>query len=133
MIIIIAGLTDVLDGHIARKIDKTSDKGAYLDVTADFILILSCFCSFILKDWYDPIILLLIIIMFFLFITTSGLKKPVYDPVGKYLGGYLMLMIFISLLLPEIEIRIILTILLATICIISMISRFTVFLRENIS
>jgi phosphatidylglycerophosphate synthase len=131
MIIIFTGVTDALDGYIARKIDATSDIGAYLDVISDFVFILACFLAYTINGWYDPLVLLLIIIMFCMFIGTSGLKKPVYDPVGKYLGAYLMLMIFLSILSPEMLVRQILLILLVIICLASVISRFSVFIAKN--
>jgi len=130
-ILVLAGITDILDGFIARKTGSTSSKGAYLDVTADFILIISCFLAFVSKGWYDSLILVLIILMFILFIGTSGLKKPVYDPVGKYLGAYLMVMIFISLIFSEPFLRQILVVVLIIISLCSIISRLTVLIRLN--
>jgi phosphatidylglycerophosphate synthase len=130
-ILVLAGITDILDGFIARREGLSSIKGAYLDVTSDFILIISCFLAFVVIGWYDPLILVLIVLMFILFIGTSGLKKPVYDPVGKYLGAYLMVMIFISLIFPESFLRQILVIVLLIISICSIISRLMVFVRRN--
>jgi phosphatidylglycerophosphate synthase len=129
--LVLAGITDILDGFIARKNRSTSNKGAYLDVSADFILIISCFLAFVSKGWYDPLIPVLITLMFILFIVTSGLKKPVYDPVGKYLGTYLMVMIFISLIFPEPFLRQILVVVLLIISLCSIISRLMVFIRLN--
>jgi len=129
-ILVLALITDVLDGYIARKLDVTSDMGAYLDVTSDFVLIVACFLAYVIKGWYDPLILLLIIAMFLLFVATSGLKKPVYDPLGKYLGGYLMLMILISILFPEFVVRQILFIVLILICLTSVLTRFF-FIRRS--
>jgi phosphatidylglycerophosphate synthase len=126
-ILVIAGITDVLDGYIARKMDVTSNIGSYLDVISDFVLIISCFFAYVIMGWYDPLILILIISLFILFIGTSGLKKPVYDPVGKYLGAYLMGMIFISLLFPEPVYRQILQIILVIFCSVSVISRLFFF------
>jgi len=129
-ILVLALITDVLDGYIARKLDVTSDMGAYLDVTSDFVLIVACFLAYVIKGWYVPLILLLIIAMFLLFVATSGLKKPVYDPLGKYLGGYLMLMILISILFPEFVVRQILFIVLILICLTSVLTRFF-FIRRS--
>ena len=130
-ILVIAAITDVLDGYIARKMGSATNVGSYLDVTADFALIITTFGAFVIKGWYDPLILMLITIMFILFIGTSGLIKPLYDPVGKYLGAYLMGMILISLLFPEPLIREILLVLLIIFCLASIISRFSIFLRSN--
>ncbi len=85
MIIIFTGVTDALDGYIARKLGATSDIGAYLDVISDFIFILACFLAYTINGWYDPLVLLLIIIMFCMFIGTSGLKKTCLRPGGKVL------------------------------------------------
>lgn len=131
LILIFAGITDFLDGYLARKLDASSDIGAYLDVISDFILIVLGFAAFVLKGWYDPFILLIIITMFALFVATSSLKKLVYDPVGKYLGAFLMVMLFITLLFPQPLIRTILLVLLVIICLASIISRFSIFLRRN--
>lgn len=131
LILIFAGLTDVMDGYIARKIGVTSDIGAYLDVASDFIFIFTCFLAYIIKGWYDPLILILIMIMFLLFIGTSSIKKPVYDPVGKYLGTYLMVMIFMSLLFPENLVRQILLILLVLFSLISVFSRLFLLHKSN--
>lgn len=130
-ILVLSGLTDVLDGYVARKMGTSSDKGAYLDVAADFVLIIICFWTYIIKGWYDPLILVLIITMFLLFVASSGLEKPVYDPLGKYLGAYLMLMIFVSLLFPEAVIRQVLLILLIFICLTSVFTRLFLFMRRS--
>ncbi len=130
-ILVLSGITDALDGYVARKMGTSSDKGAYLDVTADFLLIVICFLAYIIRGWYDPLILVLIIAMFLLFVATSGFKKPVYDPLGKYLGAYLMLMIFISLIFPEIVLRQVLLIILILICLTSVLTRLFFFMRRS--
>jgi len=133
MIFMVASITDVLDGYIARKIDAISDLGSYLDVTSDFILVIMSFLAYVIKGWYDPLILILITIMFLLFIGTSSIKKPVYDPIGKYLGTYLMLMIFMSLILPEIVVIRILLIILVLFSLISIFSRLLFLQKSNLS
>ena len=130
-LIVLSSVTDVLDGYVARKMGTSSDRGAYLDVTADFVFIIICFLAYIIQGWYDPLILVLIITMFLLFVATSGLEKPVYDPLGKYLGAYLMLMIFISLIFPEAVIRQVLLILLILICLTSVLTRFFFFMHKS--
>jgi CDP-diacylglycerol--glycerol-3-phosphate 3-phosphatidyltransferase/cardiolipin synthase len=129
LIFALACFTDFMDGYVARKMDTTSNAGAYMDVTADFVLILACFSVYVFVGWYDPLVLLLIITMFSLFIATSGLKTPVYDPVGKYLGAFLMGMIVLSLLLPQPTVRQILMVLLILFCLSSIVSRLFFFYR----
>ena len=126
-----ACFTDFMDGYVARKMDATSNAGAYMDVAADFVLIMACFSAYVLVGWYDPLVLVLIITMFSLFIATSGLKTPVYDPVGKYLGAFLMGMVVISLLLPQTLVRQILMISLMMFCLFSIVSRLFFFYRSH--
>lgn len=130
-ILVFSGITDVLDGYVARKMGTSSDKGAYLDVTADFLLIIFCFWAYVIRGWYDPLIMGLIITMFLLFVATSGLNKPVYDPLGKYLGAYLMIMILISLTFPEKVIWQFLLILLIIISLTSVLTRLFYFMRRS--
>ncbi|HMK53397.1 MAG TPA: CDP-alcohol phosphatidyltransferase family protein [Methanobacteriaceae archaeon] len=130
IILILAGFTDLLDGYLARKMNATSNMGAYLDVTVDFILIMTCFMAFVIKGWYDPLILLIIVAMFILFVATSGLKKPVYDPVGKYLGAFLMGMIFLSIIFYWDSLWNVLSVLIALFSIISVGSRLFFFLKR---
>jgi phosphatidylglycerophosphate synthase len=127
LIIVFAGVTDILDGYLARRMDSTSTLGAYLDVTADFTLIFVSFLAFVVRGWYDSWVLLLISILFVVFLASSRLKKPIYDPVGKYLGSFLMGMILLSLLFPQPFLRRILLIILVLLSIISLISRFIFF------
>jgi CDP-diacylglycerol--glycerol-3-phosphate 3-phosphatidyltransferase/cardiolipin synthase len=124
LIVVFAGVTDILDGYLARKMDSTSTLGAYLDFTADFTLIFVSFLAFVVRGWYDSWVLLLISALFVVFIASSRLKKPIYDPVGKYLGSFLMGMIFLSLLFPQPFLRQILLIILVSLAIISFITRF---------
>ena len=77
VVLVVALFSDLMDGYLARKFNETSNMGAYLDVIADFTLIITCFLAFVLRGWYNPLILLIITVMFSLFIATSNLKKPV--------------------------------------------------------
>jgi Phosphatidylglycerophosphate synthase len=44
---VVAGITDHLDGYIARKTGSTTDLGALLDLVADKLLIVVTLCYFI--------------------------------------------------------------------------------------
>jgi CDP-diacylglycerol--glycerol-3-phosphate 3-phosphatidyltransferase/cardiolipin synthase len=123
LIILFAGATDILDGYLARRMNATSNLGAYLDVAADFILVFSSFLAFAVGGWYPYWVLGLISFIFILFIATSSSKKPIYDPVGKYLGSYLMGMVFLSVLFPQTFFRQILLVILVLLVITSILSR----------
>jgi len=98
-----ACFTDYFDGYLVRKLDIISPSSleAYLDATADFIIILTLFLAFVLKQMYPFWILILIGIFFLQFVITSGLKSPVYDPVGKYTGLFFFAVIIVTLLFPQ--------------------------------
>jgi CDP-diacylglycerol--glycerol-3-phosphate 3-phosphatidyltransferase/cardiolipin synthase len=100
VIFITALYTDYLDGYLARKLDAATNYGAYLDTVADFILIVTVFLAFIITGIYPYWVLILIIFMFVQFILTSGTKKPIYDPIGKYYGAFLFASAGITLILP---------------------------------
>ena len=97
----LACLTDVLDGHLARRLGGLPSLGVYCDATADFLLVLAAFSAFAVKDIYPFWTLLLIGAMFLQFVLSSGLKRPLYDPVGKYYGVFLFAAIGVTLVFPR--------------------------------
>ncbi len=131
IVFISAILTDALDGYLARKLNVTSNFGAYLDTVADFILILTAFSAFMIVGLYPYWILILIIFMFLQFILTSGTKTPVYDPFGKYYGSFLFLSVGLTLLFPLNIINNILLVLIIIFSIISLITRFLFITRHK--
>jgi CDP-diacylglycerol--glycerol-3-phosphate 3-phosphatidyltransferase len=98
---LVACFTDALDGHLARKLGISPYLGAYFDATADFLLVLAAFSAFVVKGLYPFWILLLIGAMFTQFVVTSGPKRPLYDPLGKYYGVFLFAAIGVTLLFPR--------------------------------
>lgn len=60
IIFILAGISDVLDGYIARKYDLTSDLGALLDPVADKLMTFAILISFTTKGIIPPWILMAI-------------------------------------------------------------------------
>jgi phosphatidylglycerophosphate synthase len=125
-IFLLAIITDAFDGYSARKLGVASDYGAYFDIIADFILVLVAFLTFIIIGIYPYWLLFLIILVFLQFILTSKFNVLVYDPVGKYYGAFLFVIILITLISPSTFYNFLLV---ATVIftIISLISRYLFF------
>ncbi len=120
----IAVITDIIDGIIARKLDICTTFGSYLDVTADFLLIFIIYISFIIDGLYPIWLLFLIVFMFIQFVITSRLKKPIYDPIGRFIFLILIIMVFITFISSEYSICNINCFVFLGFSIISLISRF---------
>lgn len=112
----LAALTDVLDGFLAHRLGSASDSGAYFDVIADFIFIVAAFGAFVRVGWYPWIVLVPIAASFACFALSSGRERPVYDPVGKRMGAFLMASIALSLVFPDPILRLSATIAIFSYC-----------------
>ena len=79
--------------------------------------------------------MLIILLMFLQFIITSQAKKPVYDPVGKYYGAFLFLIIFVTLinliLIDNQFLNFIFLVFIVSFTIIAVISRLFFIIRSN--
>ena len=127
LVFLLAIITDALDGYSARKLGVSSDYGAYFDITADFILVLAAFLTFIIIGIYPYWLLILIILVFLQFILTSKLNVLVYDPVGKYYGAFLFAVILFTLVCPPTFYNLLLTVTIIFTA-VSLISRYLFFI-----
>jgi len=59
-IFILAAVTDWLDGHLARKLDQTTDFGRFMDPLADKILVMSAMVYMVFLGDISPWVLILI-------------------------------------------------------------------------
>lgn len=109
-----ACVTDAADGYVARHTQSTSNFGAYLDVTADFVFIFAAFTAFVQMGIYPGWLLLIVGGMFGQFLLTSKQRRLVYDPIGKYYGAILFVAIGVTLLLPDFAVQY--TVLISIIC-----------------
>ena len=100
LLFLLACSTDALDGQLAKRFRATPAFGPYADAMADCLLILASFAAFVAEGIYHFWMLAVIVVMFMQFVLTSGLRRPVYDPLGKYYGVALFSAIAVTLLLP---------------------------------
>jgi len=100
-LLLLAGLTDWVDGRLARRFNATSAIGEHLDVIADFIIILSAFIAFVFAGFYSYWVPVIIVLMFVLFYVTSDGMKLQKDTIGKYYGAFLYLVAIMTLLVID--------------------------------
>lgn len=87
IIICLMCLSDIMDGMVARSSGEIGKYGKFLDVTADFIVILSVFLLWYFKSHFPIYIIALLLFSFFSFILLSLLKKKmVKNKIGQYTG-----------------------------------------------
>lgn len=102
LIIMYRYLTDILDGSIARKYNKTSKLGGYLDTINDFMLF-TMICYIYLKKKYFIVTFIcsiLYIIKFDLFYDHSSIKKEGLNAfiVNNTIFVYIILIFITSIL-----------------------------------
>jgi phosphatidylglycerophosphate synthase len=99
--VVVAMMTDFLDGPLMRRYGAPSTVGAYFDVWADFAIIVAVFgglaAAGIVPAW--PIVP--IGLSFGLFLATSSRQPTIYDPIGRYIGGILMAAGFVLLTIQD--------------------------------
>lgn len=127
ILIIIASITDLFDGMLARKWNVVSKKGAKLDAVADKIFVIGIVCTIITKyKFYIPILILevIIAIMNLYFYAKTKIIKSLW--VGKFKTTVLfvsMICSIISILVIDLtkftQALAIVTINLQVLCIIS--------------
>lgn len=102
-ILVLCGLTDLLDGFIARRFNMVSQLGQVLDPLADKLAILTIFISFLIQGfipfWMGVIILVRegIVLLFaaVLFLSKTRLPTPVQT--GKYAITFLYIAVVLSI------------------------------------
>jgi len=75
LLYLILGLTDFLDGILARKLKQTTDRGEIMDVLSDYFLVSASYALFVVADAAPLWILLIIIWKFLLFLFPSIVVK----------------------------------------------------------
>ncbi|GAB4360051.1 MAG: hypothetical protein Kow0026_22110 [Oricola sp.] len=90
----LAMATDMADGPLARRHGVSSRAGAWFDVWTDFAVIEAAFLGFAVAGtgpWGVPVMAAL---SFGLFAGTARWTGAIHDPVGRHIGGILMVAAF---------------------------------------
>lgn len=100
-IYLLLAATDVLDGRLARRWGVCSRVGFYLDACADFVAVFSALILFARCGFLTMFAPVLITAVFLYFIFTAHIKTNGYDPLGKYFGAWLYLVVIGVLATPD--------------------------------
>jgi cardiolipin synthase (CMP-forming) len=104
---VVAGVTDMMDGHIARTRGTKTRLGAFLDPLADKLLLTASFVTLtykfpqILPFWLTAIVLsrdLLLILVAVLIMLTGGQLNPTPTALGKASTVFQMVTVGVALL-----------------------------------
>lgn len=135
MLIILSGLTDIIDGKIARKFNMVSDLGKILDPVADKLTQIAVIACLIFKY---KIMLLVVVILIIkeIALAITGLltissAKKVDSAVwhGKFCTVIIYTTMFVLLLVPDLPYLLVKT--LAFICIAIMVISSSLYLRDR--
>ncbi len=102
-------MTDIIDGMVAKQAENNCKGGDIFDIVADFMVVLSIFVLWYLKQMVSVYIIFLILFSFITFGYISFLKKKIVkNKIGKYVGAVCFLgitvIIFSRLYFKEIHI-----------------------------
>jgi cardiolipin synthase len=105
LVLVVAGLSDAVDGILARKLNQRSPLGAYLDPIADKLLLSSSFIILAFKQklaWWLTIIVLsrdvLILMVAVVILLVSGYRPFPPSIYGKVTTGLQIILIFMIVL-----------------------------------
>jgi len=101
LILVLAGLSDGIDGLLARKLDQKSAIGAYLDPIADKLLLSSSFVILAMEKitpWWLTIMVLsrdiLLLVVAAVIILISGYRPFPPSLLGKYTTFFQIVLVF---------------------------------------
>ena len=101
LVLVVAGLSDAIDGQLARQLNQSSSLGAYLDPIADKLLLSSSFVILAFKQkisWWLTIIVLsrdtLILIVAVVILLISGYRPFPPSIFGKLTTMFEIILVF---------------------------------------
>ncbi len=134
LVLVIAGLSDGIDGLLARSLNQRSSLGAYLDPIADKLLLSSSFVLLAFKKqlaWWLTILVLsrdvLILIVAVVILLVSGYRPFPPSMLGKFTTATQILLVFtlvLSAAYPDFHLSAFIRILIYTVTALSVASGF---------
>ena len=104
---LIAGLSDMIDGTIARRMNTVSDFGARFDTAADFVFVVVCLIKFLpvisIPAWLYVWIVLIALIKIIIIISGYVVQKKlvaVHSVMNKMTGVLLFILPLTFLIVP---------------------------------
>ncbi len=97
-VIILSGLSDCIDGFIARKFNQESELGKILDPLADKLTLLAVgICLVVIEPYFLPIVLILVSKDVLMLIgSTKVVKKGILVPKSKWYGKLGTVMFYVT-------------------------------------
>ena len=107
MLYLIAGLSDMIDGTIARRMNTVSEFGARFDTAADFVFVVVCLIKFLpvisIPAWLYVWIVLIALIKIIIIISGYVVQKKlvaVHSVMNKMTGVLLFILPLTFLIVP---------------------------------
>jgi phosphatidylglycerophosphate synthase len=97
----VAVLSDALDGVAGRRWGGCPFLGPFSDALADCAVVLAACSAFALRGALPAWAPVLVAAMFVQFAWSSGWRRPLYDPLGKYYGLALYALVGALLMAPR--------------------------------
>jgi cardiolipin synthase len=134
LVLVVAGLSDGIDGLLARTLNQRSSLGAYLDPIADKLLLSSSFVILAFKKqiaWWLTIIVLsrdvLILIVAVVILLISGYRPfppSIYGKLTTALQIFLVFVVVLSSAYPDLHLALSIRVLVYAVTALSVISAF---------
>ena len=140
MIILLISISDIVDGMVARQAESSCKGGDAFDIVADFMVVLSIFVLWYLRQMVSIYIIFLILLSFITFVYISFLKKKIIkNKIGKYAGAVcfsgITVIIFTRLYFKEIYIGIqnLVVVIISIYLIVSIIENIRIAIKQGFS
>ena len=140
IIILLISISDIVDGMVARQAESSCKGGDAFDIAADFIVVLSVFVIWYLKQMVPLYLIFLIVLSFIIFGYVSFLKKKIIkNKIGKYAGAVcfsgITVIIFTRLYFKEIyiDLKNLVVVIISIYLIVSIIENIRIAIKQDFS